>query len=133
MRIYYEDTDFSGFVYHANYVRYLERGRSDLLRATGLTHRALAAGEPPLGFMVRRMEIDFRSPARIEDVVEVRTRFTQLRGARLMADQRIVRDGDLLLSAAVEVAVVSEGRPRRLPGPMAARIEAFLDLDAPVL
>ncbi len=82
VRIYYEDTDFTGVVYHANYLRFFERGRSDALRAAGVSHTALLEGDRPTAFTIVRMEIDFRRPARIDDALEVRTLYEQTGGAR---------------------------------------------------
>ncbi|NDW04261.1 tol-pal system-associated acyl-CoA thioesterase [Jiella pacifica] len=127
VRIYFEDTDFSGVVYHARYLHFLERGRSDFLRLKGIGHRQLAAGEfgAPMAFAVRRMEIDFLRPARIDDVVSVKTRTRQLGGARILLDQKILRGEELLLEANVKVAVISpDGKPMRMP-------ERVLDVLAP--
>lgn len=123
VRIYFEDTDFSGAVYHASYLRFMERGRSDFLRCLGVGHSALAAGTEgePLSFAVRRMAIEFLKPARIDDLVEVETRPKEVEGARAILSQRIVRGGETLVSAEVTVAVVNgEGRPRRIPGSIRA-------------
>jgi acyl-CoA thioester hydrolase len=125
VRVYYEDTDFSGVVYHAAYLKFAERGRSDFLRLCGIHHAALDAGAhgERLAFAVRRMEIDFLAPARIDDLLEVETRLAEARGARLVLDQRVRRGGDTLFHASVIVAVISsEGRPRRLPKGLAARL-----------
>ncbi|GAB4360173.1 MAG: tol-pal system-associated acyl-CoA thioesterase [Oricola sp.] len=117
-RVYYADTDFSGAVYHARYLEFLERGRSDYLRLTGVHHTELEAGKTgePIYWVVRRMEIDFRAPARIDDVLTVLTRVTETGKARVRMAQEIRRCDTLLVSAAVEAALVNaEGRPRRLP------------------
>ena len=124
-RIYYADTDFSGFVYHARYLEFFERGRSDFLRLAGVHHTELAGGGPgeALVWVVRRMEIDFRSPARIDDVLTVETRVTEVAGARIRMAQRLSRGDSLLVEAVVEAAVVSPGgRPRRLPRTIAEAI-----------
>ena len=112
LRIYFEDTDFSGLVYHASYVRWCERGRSDFLRLLGNDHRGLitgTAGQEPAAFVVRRMSLEFRRPARIDEVLEVTTRVKQLGAATLVLDQRIARDGATLFEAAVTVVLVSQG------------------------
>ncbi len=123
-RVYFEDTDFSGVVYHARYLHFLERARTDFLRLKGIGHRALMAGafgSEPMAFVVRRMLIDFLAPARIDDVVAVETRPVLLGGARIVLDQRLCRDETTLVTARVTVAVVSpEGRPRRMPAAVAA-------------
>jgi acyl-CoA thioester hydrolase len=113
IRVYYEDTDLSGAVYHANYLKFCERGRSDCLRLIGIHHHELVGR---LGFVVRRMTCDFRKPARIDDVLEVETRFRSWAGARMELDQQIVRDSDILFSAEVTVALVDAvGKLKRLP------------------
>lgn len=125
IRIYYEDTDFSGLVYHGSYVRFFERGRTELLRASGVHHAALADGShgQPIVFAVRDMTIRFQRPARIDDLIEVRTRLTEARGARLVLEQEIWRDGELLVCAQVVAAVITvAGRPVRLPPELAERL-----------
>ncbi|WP_245415080.1 tol-pal system-associated acyl-CoA thioesterase [Aureimonas flava] len=127
VRVYFEDTDFSGVVYHARYLHFLERGRTDFLRLHGIGHRALMDGAfgEPMAFAVRRMEIEFLRPARIDDVLQVETRTALLGGARVVLDQRILRDGEVLVEAAVKVAVISpDGRPRRMPPAVAERLGA---------
>ncbi len=114
VRVYYEDTDFSGRVYHASYLRFLERGRTELLRAHGLTHLELAADSGTV-FVVRSMRIDFLAPARIDDLLSVETRVGAVRGASMEFQQRIVLDGKALVDATVLAAVIRNGRPARLP------------------
>jgi len=125
VRVYYEDTDFTGVVYHAAYLKFIERGRSDFLRLCGIHHARLADGAhgEALAFAVRHMEIDFHAPARIDDLLEVTTRLDTARGARLVLVQEVRRGDDVLFSARVTVAVISaQGRPRRLPADLAARL-----------
>ena len=129
VRVYYEDTDFSGFVYHANYLKFCERGRSDFLRFANVHHHALHWGDTGgrAGFVVRRMECDWLKPAVIDDVLEVRTRLIEYRGARFELAQRIFRGEELLFTARVTAAMVDErGHPRRLPEPMRSAMEALL-------
>jgi acyl-CoA thioester hydrolase len=117
-RVYYADTDFSGVVYHARYLEFLERGRSDFLRLAGVHHTELADGihGEKIVWVVRRMEIDFRAPARIDDILTIDTRTETISGARIAMAQRLSRGGDLLLEARVEAAIIGEnGRPRRFP------------------
>ena len=120
IRVYFEDTDFSGLVYHASYIRWCERGRSDFLRLIGNDHRALIDGSAerePSAFVVRRMAIEFIRPARIDEVLEVITRVKETTAATLVLDQRIVRDGVELFTAEVTVVLVSRsGKPLRLSG-----------------
>ena len=129
LRVYYEDTDFSGFVYHANYLKFCERARSDFLRLCGVHHHQLHWGGSGgrMGFVVRRMVCDFLRPATIDDVLEVRTRFLELRGARFELSQGVERAGELLFTATVTAALVNaQGRPQRLPPDMRKGLEAML-------
>ena len=121
-RVYYEDTDFSGLVYHARYLHFLERGRTDYLRCLGVEQSTLIGiDEEGLVFVVHRMEIDFKAPARMDDVLEIRTTTTKAGGAKMVLEQEIRRDGTLLIAAKVVIAVVNrKGRPRRLPDGLAA-------------
>jgi acyl-CoA thioester hydrolase len=117
-RVYYEDTDFTGVVYHARYLHFFERGRTDFLRLTGVHHTELDEGAhgEKLAWIVRRMEIDFKSPARIDDVLSIETRTLELSGARITMGQVILRNGQELATAKVEAALVNgEGKPRRFP------------------
>lgn len=122
-RVYYADTDFSGAVYHARYLEFLERGRSDYLRLIGVHHTDLEAGSTgeTLYWVVRRMEIDFRAAARIDDVLTVLTRVAEVGKARIRMAQEIRRGDTLLITAAVEAALINaEGKPRRFPKEWAA-------------
>lgn len=117
-RVYYADTDFSGVVYHARYLEFLERGRSDFLRLAGVHHTDLADGVhgEKLAWVVRRMEIDFKAPARIDDILTVETRTESVSGARIHMAQVLKRGDEVLVEAKVEAAIISEsGRPRRFP------------------
>ncbi len=117
-RVYFADTDFSGVVYHARYLEFLERGRSDFLRLAGIHHTELADGKhgEKIVWVVRRMEIDFRAPARIDDILTVDTRTESISGARIFMVQQIRRDDDVLIDARVEAAIIGEiGRPKRFP------------------
>ena len=117
-RVYFEDTDFSGLVYHASYVRWCERGRSDYLRLIGNEHRALIEGDTgaePAAFVVRRMRLEYLKPARIDDVLEIETRLLEAKGATLNLAQRVLRDGAVLFEAEVLVVLVSmSGKPQRI-------------------
>lgn len=114
IRVYYEDTDFTGLVYHGNYVRYFERGRSDALRLMGVGHAELLDGDQPSAFVVSKMQLDFLKPARIDEELVVRTRYDAIRGPRLLISQTITRGTDELCRAGVEaVCIHLDGRPRR--------------------
>jgi acyl-CoA thioester hydrolase len=122
-RVYYADTDFSGVVYHARYLEFLERGRSDFLRLAGVHHTELADGKhgEKLVWVVRRMEIDFRGSARIDDILTIETRVENISGARIFMGQRLLRDNEVLVEARVEAAIIgASGRPRRFPKEWAA-------------
>jgi acyl-CoA thioester hydrolase len=126
-RIYYADTDFSGFVYHARYLEFLERGRSDYLRLAGIHHTELAKGEQPLVWVVRKMQIDFMAPARMDDIVTVETVTEEISGARIIMAQTMLRGDTRLISAKVEAAIVTpEGRPRRFPKHWAIQLKPVL-------
>jgi acyl-CoA thioester hydrolase len=131
VRVYYEDTDFSGVVYHASYLRFMERGRTNYLRLLGADQRALfeevAKEAPGFAFMVRSMRIDFRRPARMDDVLEIVTMPNAVKGASVVLDQRVTRDGETLVEAEVQVAFVSGGRAR--PIPKALRVAMKADRD----
>jgi len=125
-RVYYADTDFSGLVYHARYLEFLERGRSDYLRLAGVRHTELLEGMrgERIVWVVRRMEIDFVKPARMDDVLTIDTRTEKISGARIFMAQEIRRGGETLIKAKVEAAIIGEnGRPKRFPDEW---IEAFL-------
>ena len=116
VRVYYEDTDFTGVVYYANYLKFFERGRTDALRTAGISHSELLALDPPLGFVVRKITVEYAVPARIDDALSVETAFSSVTGARMSIDQRMRRGDTLVASASVEAACIDlEGRPRRLP------------------
>jgi acyl-CoA thioester hydrolase len=117
IRVYYEDTDTSGIVYHANYLRFMERGRTELLRYIGQDHRSMLDADDPVAYAVRHMTLSFERPARIDDLLVVQTYVTGVTGARLMMRQRVLdQSGTTLCSAEIEIACLSaNGRPRRLP------------------
>jgi acyl-CoA thioester hydrolase len=125
VRVYYEDTDFSGVVYHAAYLKFFERGRTEALRACGVHHAELLKRAEPLAFAVRKMTVEWLAPARIDDLLEVKTRFAEFRGARMFLAQEIARGATALARAEVEAACMNlEGRARRLPADVAALLDA---------
>ncbi|HEY2659332.1 MAG TPA: tol-pal system-associated acyl-CoA thioesterase [Caulobacteraceae bacterium] len=132
VRVYYEDTDFTGVVYHANYVRYFERGRSDFLRLAGVSHTSLLEREDPAAFVVTRLAIDFRQAARIDDALLVRTTYDTVKGPRLMISQRIFRSETLIAQAEIEAACISlNGRPRKPPSGLVAALSPWFATPAP--
>lgn len=126
VRIYFEDTDLSGVVYHANYLRLMERARSDLLRLLGIDQRAAHADGTGV-YAVAGVSIRYLRPARLDDDLLVETRCRELKGASVSMDQRILRDGDVLTQAEVRAAFLStDGRPRRQPADWLARFAPML-------
>lgn len=120
VRVYYEDTDFSGNVYHASYLKFFERGRTEFLRAEGIHHSELV--RDGFAFAVRKMDIEFAAPARIDDLLTVETGVEAISGARLTLMQTIRRGSDELTRARVEVAAIRiDGGPTRLPKALLAR------------
>lgn len=114
VRVYYEDTDFSGNVYHSAYLHFFERARTEFLRTLGVHHSELI--RKGIAFAVRSMTIEFEAAAHIDDVLEVETRVEGVSGARLRLDQRISRDGDVITRAQVLVVPIdAAGRPARMP------------------
>jgi acyl-CoA thioester hydrolase len=127
IRVYYEDTDFTGLVYHANYLRFFERARSDFLRLAGVSHTALLTRADPAAFAITRMEIDFRAPARVDDALAVRTTYDRVRGPRLSVSQRVLREDTLIAQAAVEAACIGlDGRARKPPKGLVEAITPWL-------
>lgn len=127
LRIYYEDTDFSGFVYHARYLHFFERGRTEFLRSLGIHHRALhEAQEGAFGFVVRRMVIEYHAPARMDDAVQVQTTLLSLRGARLAMKQQLMREEACLTEAKVEIAFLKNGHACRLPPDLLTKLRVLL-------
>jgi acyl-CoA thioester hydrolase len=120
LRVYYEDTDAAGMVYHANYLKFAERGRSEMLRGLGFPHQRLRAKDG-VGFAVRRCSVEFRAPARLEDALTVDTRLLDVGAATLKAHQQIRRDGEVLVDLDILVACIGrDGRPKRLPSALRA-------------
>jgi acyl-CoA thioester hydrolase len=115
VRVYYEDTDFSGVVYHASYLRFMERGRTELIRQLGIAQSELFDGETALAFAVRRMTIDYLKPARMDDLLTIETLPLAAKGAKLELSQRVLRGTQVLTTADVLVACIGGGRPQRIP------------------
>ena len=129
VRVYFEETDFTGLVYHANFLKFCERGRSDFIRLLGINHTSLAnpkSGDPAV-FVVRRIEIDYLKPAGIDDVLEVVTSCAEIGGATLMLAQEVRRDEMVLARARVSVVLVSSaGKPQRLGQMVRGALERFV-------
>ncbi len=132
IRVYYEDTDFSGVVYHASYLRFMERGRTELIRSLGIVQGDLFAsdgtgsdgtGQVSLAFAVRRMGIEWLKPALMDDELIIETVPTLARGASLEISQRVLRGNEVLVTADVTVACVGGGRARRIPEGLRKRLK----------
>ncbi|MBW8302977.1 MAG: YbgC/FadM family acyl-CoA thioesterase [Brevundimonas sp.] len=127
VRVYYEDTDFTGLVYHGAYVRFFERGRSDALRLMGIGHAELLDGDQPMAFVVSKLALTFLKPARIDDELVVRTRYDAIKGPRLLISQTIARGADDLCRAEVEVVSIHmDGRPRRPTKRLVEKVRPWL-------
>jgi acyl-CoA thioester hydrolase len=114
VRVYYEDTDFSGRVYHASYLRFLERGRTEWLRRRGFAHRELA-DTSGVAFAVRSLKIEYLAPALMDDLLTVETSLAKAGGASIEFEQRVLRDDKELVTASALVAAIRDGRPARIP------------------
>jgi acyl-CoA thioester hydrolase len=126
LSVYYEDTDLSGFVYHANYLRFMERGRTECLRLAGAMLAALDAPEPT-AWAILSADVRFRRPARLDDVVEVHTRLLSISGARMTVAQQILLDGALLVEGRIEACIITlSGKPRRVPSEVRERLTPLL-------
>ena len=118
LRVFHEDTDAGGIVYYANYLKFAERARTEMMRGAGITHTALLA-DHGAGFVVRRCVVDYRQPARLDDEIEVRTTIGTVAGAHIEAEQRVMRQGALLVSIDLRLGCVGRnGRAVRLPAPL---------------
>jgi acyl-CoA thioester hydrolase len=118
VRVYYEDTDFSGVVYHASYLRFMERARTEYLRALGIVQSEMFEGGRPVALAVRKMEIDFRRPATMDDALDVITTVEELGGASAKLFQEVRRGEESLVTAKVVVVAVAGGKAVRLPQPI---------------
>lgn len=126
VRIYYEDTDFTGMVYHANYLRYFERGRSDFFRIAGISHTELLKLAEPTAFTLVRVEIDYRRAARVDDALLVHTTYDTIKGPRLMVSQRITRGEELIAEAHVQAVCIDlRGRAKKPPREMVELLRPY--------
>ena len=127
IRVYYEDTDLSGVVYHANYLRYMERGRMEFFRLSGISKMAMLDDAEPTAWTLRNASLDFHRPARVEDQLEVHTTCPLLSGARMQADQKIYANGMLLVHGKVEACIMTlSGKPRRIPQAVRDKLLPYL-------
>jgi acyl-CoA thioester hydrolase len=124
-RVYYEDTDAAGIVYYANYLKFAERARTELLRSLGIENRALQQSDG-IVFAVRRVAAEYLRPARLDDLLEIRTRITEVRGASIHAEQDVLRDGREIAKLTLTLAcVAASGRPARLPDRVVQVLSGF--------
>lgn len=129
LRVFYEDTDFTGIVYYANYLRFFERARSSYFRLVGFNHSDLWDSEDPLAFAIRKIELDYKKPARIDDHLTIVTTYDRFKGARLWVSQACYRGDELLVTAVSEAASISpKGRPKRPPKWMIERLQPYLEV-----
>jgi acyl-CoA thioester hydrolase len=126
VRVYYEDTDFTGMVYHANYLRFFERGRSDHLRDAGISHQSLLARADPAAFTLTNVNVTYRRPAKVDDLLHIRTRYMGMDGPRIRFAQACFRDGELIAEADITAVMIhADGRLRRPIKEIADHLEAY--------
>tara|TARA_R110000744_G_scaffold95468_3_gene184433 strand:- start:940 stop:1392 length:453 start_codon:yes stop_codon:yes gene_type:complete len=127
VRVYYEDTDFTGMVYHANYLRFFERGRSDHLRDAGISHQSLLDREDPAAFTLTNVNVSYKRPAKVDDLLHIRTRYLGMDGPRIRFEQACLRDGQLISEAEITAVMIhADGRLRRPIREVAEHLEAFV-------
>jgi acyl-CoA thioester hydrolase len=125
IRVYYEDTDAIGIVYYANYLKFAERGRTELMRESGSSHRQMVETFDS-AFAVSRCEVDYLKPARLDEQLTVETRVLEVGAAVILLDQRILREQELLVRLKIRIACLNRnGRPQRLPEPVRAALTAY--------
>ena len=126
LRVYYEDTDFTGMVYHANYLRFFERGRSDFLRDAGGSHTALLDRPDPAAFTLTRVEVDYKQAAKVDDLLTIRTRSIGIKGVRMFFQQACLRDDTLIAQATITAVMIhADGRPRKPIPEMVEQLAPF--------
>jgi acyl-CoA thioester hydrolase len=126
VRVYYEDTDFTGMVYHANYLRFFERGRSDHLRDAGVSHQSLLAREDPAAFTLTNVNVTYRKPAKVDDLLHIRTRYLGMEGPRIRFAQACLRDGELIAEAEITAVMIhADGRLRRPIREIAEHLDSY--------
>ena len=128
VRVYYEDTDFSGMVYnHANYLRFFERGRSDHLRDAGISHQSLLDRPDPAAFTLTNVNVAYKRPAKVDDLLHIRTRYLGMDGPRIRFEQACLRDGQIIAEAEITAVMIhADGRLRRPIREVAEYLDAFV-------
>ncbi len=125
VRVYYEDTDFTGMVYHANYLRFFERGRSEFLRDAGVSHQSLLARDDPAAFTLSNVSVDYKRAAKVDDLLDIGTRYVATKGARILFEQTCLRAGEVIAEARITALMIhTDGRARR---PIKAVVERLQD------
>jgi acyl-CoA thioester hydrolase len=126
VRVYYEDTDFTGMVYHANYLRFFERGRSDHLRDAGVSHQSLLAREDPAAFTLTNVNVTYRKPGKVDDLLHIRTRYLGMDGPRIRFSQACLREDELIAEAEITAVMIhADGRLRRPIKEISEHLEAY--------
>ncbi len=127
VRVYYEDTDFTGMVYHANYLRFFERGRSDHLRDAGISHQSLLDRPDPAAFTLTNVNVAYKRPAKVDDLLHIRTRYLGMDGPRIRFEQACLRDGQIIAEAQITAVMIhADGRLRRPIREVAEYLDAFV-------
>jgi acyl-CoA thioester hydrolase len=127
VRVYYEDTDFTGMVYHANYLRFFERGRSDHLRDAGISHQSLLDRPDPAAFTLTNVNVSYKRPAKVDDLLHIRTRYLGMDGPRIRFEQACLRDGQIIAEAEITAVMIhADGRLRRPIREVSDYLEAFI-------
>jgi acyl-CoA thioester hydrolase len=130
IRVFYEDTDFTGIVYYANYLRFFERARSSFFRSVGFKHAELWNSEEPIAFAIRSIHLEYMKAAKIDDDLNIVTTYDKIKGARLWVNQSCYRGDELLVTAFSEAACISpEGKPKRAPSWMISQLSQYLLTD----
>lgn len=127
IRVYYEDTDFTGMVYHANYLHFFERGRSDFMRDAGVSHQHLLAREDPAAFTLTNVNVDYKQAARVDDLLTIRTRCLGVKGVRMTFQQTCLRGDEVIAEGRITAVMIhADGRPRRPVKEVLARLEPYI-------
>ena len=126
IRVYYEDTDFTGMVYHANYLRFFERGRSDFLRDAGVSHQSLLSRNIPAAFTLTNVEVDYKRAAKVDDLLTIRTRSLGVKGVRMYFNQTCLRDDEVIAEGRITAVMIhTDGRPMRPIPEIVAQLKPF--------
>lgn len=126
IRVYYEDTDFTGMVYHANYLRFFERGRSDFLRDAGVSHQSLLGRDEPAAFTLTNVEVDYKRAAKVDDLLTIRTRSLGVKGVRMFFEQTCLRGDEVIAEGRITAVMIhTDGRPMRPIKDVVAQLQPF--------